>query len=171
MVKNNISIVIMQVILSFFWMGFMFLINLSESLESFFYGNLPVRIAIVALVVLVFFLMGKLLKKNISFSEVLFSGILSVGIGSLFFLIAYLGEGKHLLDGAVGTSLWRFPLDFYLLPQMFVIHLMGISKTWLSYLIAIVLGSGTSVISLFFSYLRYKKFKQNRKRRESGKYV
>lgn len=166
MIKNNITIVIFQLILSVFWMGFMFLVALSSGLETFFYGNPIIRFAIVGLIIGTYLILGRLLKKNISFGELVFSGVLSVGIGLIFFLLAFLGEGKSLLDGAVATSLWRFPMDFYLLPQMYLVHLLGFSKSWMAYFLAIFLGAGLMVTSLFFSCLKF--WARKRRRRREG---
>lgn len=163
MIKNNIAVVVFQILLSFFWTGFIFLVGLSEGLESFFYGNSITRYAIVGLIAATFLLLGRLLKRNIPPLEALFSGFFGVGVGLVFFLLALLGEGSSLLDGAVGTSLWRFPMDFFLLPQMYLVHLLGISKSWFAYFLAIFLGSGLMVTSVFFSSVKLWRRKRRRR--------
>lgn len=166
MIRNNLLMVVLQVFLSLFWMGFMLLVDWSKGLEEFFYGNWITRLVLIGLVMLVYYLLGKLLKKNLSFVEVLFSGILSFSIACVFFFLAFIGEGQSLLDGSVASSLWRFPMDFYLLPQMYTVHLLGLAGTWTGYGVALGMGSLIMELSLISSYMKYRRLKRSRRDRK-----
>lgn len=163
MIKNNILMVILQILMSLFWMGFIILIGWNSELEKLFYGSVIIRFIISCFVVSIFYFLGKLLKKNLRLTEILFSGLLSLGITGIFFLLAYIGEGDSLLDGSVASSLWRVPMDFYLLPQTYIVHLIGFADTWLGY--GFILGTGSFVmeLSLLHSHIKYKRLKKIRK--------
>ena len=160
--RNNTRALIFHILIIFITFAIAALINLSSSMRNLVYGNIFFKIIIVAVIVVLYYNFGKLLSKRNAKSLDFFAGNLIVLIGLIFFAFWFLGLGKEIFSISVGGSYWKFPLEFFLMPEVYAIKVLGINYNAISLLVASLLPGCIYGISIKIS--RAKLIRRNRTR-------
>ena len=71
-----------------------------------------------------------------------------------------MGLGREVFTRSVGGSYWKFPLEFFLMPQVYAIKILGISYNPLSLFVASLIPDFIYGISIKIS--RAKMIRRNR---------
>lgn len=152
MLRNNVLSTIFQILLSIFWTLVLLLIGKNPSMEHFFYGNPLIPWILFLLILGLFFVFGKFLFKDLDKKEIFLSTLLPALIGYLTIGIALAGSGNEIFHNEVGKNLAHMPMYLYLMPQLYGMEMVGISRTPFTIGIAPLIGSGMMLLSLWISY-------------------
>ncbi|MDO5715477.1 MAG: hypothetical protein Q4P25_02755 [Tissierellia bacterium] len=121
-----------------------FIINLSENLREFVYGNLFFRIFLTLIPLLLYYNFGKGMSKKTARQLDFLTGNIIVLMAILLGIVSFLGLGKNPLAEPPGTNMWKFPLELFLMPQIYIIKINRLP-----------LNMGTVLISSFIPGLLY----------------
>lgn len=116
-----------------------FFINLSVTLRTIIYGNVLLRGLISFVPILLYYNFGKGMSKQSAKKLDFFAGNIIILVGILFFILAFAGMGREIFRTPVASSYWKFPLEFFLMPQVYVIRINQIPYNMLSLLIATII--------------------------------
>ncbi|MGF0096587.1 hypothetical protein ACQRC6_09110 [Peptoniphilus sp. SGI.035] len=158
--RNNTRGLIFHILIIFITFAIAAIINLSNSMRNLVYGNIFFKFILVAVIVLLYYNFGKLLSKRNARSLDFFAGNLIFLIGTILFALGLLGLGKEIFKASIGGSYWKFPLEFFLMPEVYAIKVLGINYNALSLLIATLMPGFIYGISIKIS--RAKMIKRNR---------
>lgn len=128
MFKNNILACIGQVILAILTFLFLTLIHGGEHVAGYFYSGIGGKIFFILVPALYYWLLGKLMSRTAGRSGILLPGLGIVLLSLLFGFIGFSGLGSSWREMTVGQSMWRLPLDLFLLPQMIWATLFNLPK-------------------------------------------
>ena len=161
MIKNNILGVLGHLFIVAFVFLFLSLVHKGDTVARFFYSGVVGKVFFVLLPVFFYWLVGKLMSRNTGWVGVLLPGLGIVAVAFFFSLISLSGLGSSWMTKEVGESMWRFPLELFLLPQYVILTLWGLPKVEYTMMI----------LSLFpgvvytFSILQGRMKKKQRKRK------
>lgn len=111
-------------------------IDFSVSLRNMIYGN-AILCGLVSLVpLLLYYHFGKGMSKQSSKRLDFFAGNMIVLLGVLFFLLAFAGMGTGVFQTPVAASYWKFPVEFFLMPQVYVLRINHLPYNALSLFLA-----------------------------------
>lgn len=158
--RNNTRGLIFHILIIFITFVIAAIINLSKSMRNLVYGNIFFKFILVAVIVLLYYNFGKLLSKRNARSLDFFAGNLILLIGMILFSLGLLGLGKEIFKASIGGSYWKFPLEFFLMPEVYAIKVLGINYNAFSLLIATLIPGFIYGISIKIS--RTKMIKRNR---------
>ena len=158
--RNNTRGLIFHILIVFITFAISALINLSRSMRNLVYGNIFFKIILVAVIVVLYYNFGKMLSKRNARSLDFFAGNLIWLIGLVLFAFAFVGLGREVFSRSVGGSYWKFPLEFFLMPQVYAIKILGISYNPLSLFVASLIPGFIYGISIKIS--RAKMIRRNR---------
>ncbi|NMW84562.1 hypothetical protein HKO22_02235 [Peptoniphilus sp. AGMB00490] len=158
--RNNTRGLIFHILIIFITFAMAAIINISSSVRSLVYGNIFFKYILVAAILLLYYNFGKLLSKRNARSIDFFAGNLIFLIGLILFAFGFLGLGRKIFEASVGGSYWKFPLEFFLMPEVYAIKVLGINYNAISLLIATLIPSFIYGISIKIS--RAKIIKRNR---------
>ncbi|MDU5807294.1 MAG: hypothetical protein E6Z55_07455 [Peptoniphilus harei] len=134
--RNNTRALIFHILIVFITFAVASLINLSSQVRDLVYGNIAFKVILVGFIVILYFNFGKGLSKKNARSLDFFAGNLIWLIGIILFAFAFVGLGREVFSSSVGGSYWKFPLEFFLMPQVYAIKILGISYNPLSLFVA-----------------------------------
>lgn len=137
-----------------------YFINLTEPVRNLFYGNMVFKIIIVILILYLYFLLGRGMSKKRPPREDILTGNLIIFISLLTIGIAFLGLRGKFFEVGPGGSYYRFPMDIFLYPQLYILKLIGYYDNY----IAIIVSSFVPGIVYFFS-IKKSRAQMRRKRR------
>ena len=158
--RNNTRGLIFHILIIFITFAIAAIINLSNSMRNLVYGNIFFKFILVAVILLLYYNFGKLLSKRNARSLDFFAGNLIFLIGMILFVFGLLGLGKEIFKASIGGSYWKFPLEFFLMPEVYAIKVLGINYNALSLLIATLMPGFIYGVSIKIS--RKKMIKRNR---------
>ncbi|MGI5948733.1 hypothetical protein [Peptoniphilus sp.] len=164
--RNNTRGLIFHFLIVAIVFAISFVINLSESVRNLVYGNLIFKIVFVFLIVLLYYNFGKGLSKKNAKSLDFFAGNLIFLIGIILFAFAFLGMGMDFFDKPIGSSYWKFPVELFLMPQVYAIKVLGIDYNILSFLVSALIPGfiyGFSIKNSRNKMMRRKRQMRNRK--------
>lgn len=170
--RNNTRGLIFHLLIVAIVFAISFVINLSESVRSLVYGNLIFKIIFVLLIVLLYFNFGKGMSKKNSKSLDFLAGNLIILIGIILFAFAFLGMGMDFFTKPVGSSYWKFPVELFLMPEVYAIKVLGLKYNFISLLVAALIPGIIYGISIKISrnkimrrkrYMRRKSQRKNRR--------
>ena len=146
-----------------------YFINLTEPVRNLFYGNMVFKIIIVILILYLYFLLGRGMSKKRPPREDILTGNLIIFISLLTIGIAFLGLRGKFFEVGPGGSYYRFPMDIFLYPELYILKLIGYYDNY----IAIIVSSFVPGIVYFFSIKkpraqmrRKRRLERNRRRNE-----
>lgn len=160
--RNNTRALIFHILIVFITFAIASLINLSAQVRNLVYGNIFFKIILVAFIFILYFNFGKGLSKKNARSLDFFAGNLICLIGLILFTFAFVGLGREVFTKSIGGSYWKFPMEFFLMPQLYVIKVLGIKYNPISLLIATLIPNFIYGFSIKIS--RAKMIKRNRAR-------
>ena len=134
--RNNTRGLIFHILIVFITFLLAALLNLSDSVRRLVYGNIFFKLIVVAVIFVLYFNFGKLLSKRNAKSLDFFAGNLIILIGLILFGLGFLGLGTKIFSTSVGGSYWKFPLEFFLMPEVYSIKVLGIKYNGFSLLVA-----------------------------------
>ena len=158
--RNNTRALIFHILIVFITFAVASLINLSSQVRNLVYGNLAFKVILVGLILILYFNFGKGLSKKNARSLDFFAGNLIWLIGLVLFAFAFVGLGREVFSRSVGGSYWKFPLEFFLMPQVYAIKILEISYNPLSLFVASLIPGFIYGISIKIS--RAKMIRRNR---------
>ena len=124
--RNNTRALIFHILIVFITFAVASLINLSSQVRNLVYGNLAFKVILVGLILILYFNFGKGLSKKNARSLDFFAGNLIWLIGLVLFAFAFVGLGREVFSRSVGGSYWKFPLEFFLMPQVYAIKILSL---------------------------------------------
>lgn len=160
--RNNTRALIFHILIIFITFAIASLINLSAQVRNLVYGNIFFKIILVAFIFILYFNFGKGLSKKNAKSLDFFAGNLICLIGLILFAFAFVGLGREVFTKSIGGSYWKFPMEFFLMPQLYAIKVLGIKYNPISLLIATLIPNFIYGFSIKIS--RAKMIKRNRAR-------
>lgn len=137
-----------------------YFINLIEPVRNLVYGNMVFKIIIVILILYLYFLLGRGMSKKRPPREDILTGNLIIFISLLTIGIAFLGLRGRFFEVGPGGSYYRFPMDIFLYPELYILKLIGYYDNY----IAIIVSSFVPGIVYFFS-IKKSRAQMRRKRR------
>ena len=137
-----------------------YFINLTEPLRNLVYGNMVFKIIIVILILYLYFLLGRGMSKKRPPREDILTGNLIIFISLLTIGIAFLGLRGRFFEVGPGGSYYRFPMDIFLYPELYILKLIGYYDNY----IVIIVSSFVPGIVYFFS-IKKSRAQMRRKRR------
>ncbi len=137
-----------------------YFINLTEPVRNLVYGNMVFKIIIVILILYLYFLLGRGMSKKRPPREDILTGNLIIFISLLTIGIAFLGLRGRFFEVGPGGSYYRFPMDIFLYPELYILKLIGYYDNY----IAIIVSSFVPGIVYFFS-IKKSRAQMRRKRR------
>lgn len=158
--RNNTRALIFHILIVFITFAVASLINLSSQVRNLVYGNLAFKVILVGLILILYFNFGKGLSKKNARSLDFFAGNLIWLIGLVLFAFAFVGLGREVFSRSVGGSYWKFPLEFFLMPQVYAIKILEISYNPISLFVASLIPGFIYGISIKIS--RAKMIRRNR---------
>lgn len=163
--RNNTRALIFHILIVFITFALACLINLSSQVRNLVYGNLAFRVILVALILILYFNFGKGLSKKNARSLDFLAGNLIWLIGLVLFAFAFVGLGREVFSRSVGGSYWKFPLEFFLMPQIYAIKILGIAYNPLSLFVASLVPGFIYGISIKISRAKMMRRSKARMRR------
>lgn len=163
--RNNTRALIFHILIVFITFALACLINLSSQVRNLVYGNLAFRVILVALILILYFNFGKGLSKKNARSLDFLAGNLIWLIGLVLFAFAFVGLGREVFSRSVGGSYWKFPLEFFLMPQVYAIKILGIAYNPLSLFVASLVPGFVYGISIKISRAKMMRRSKARMRR------
>ena len=118
------------------------------------------KIIIVILILYLYFLLGRGMSKKRPPREDILTGNLIIFISLLTIGIAFLGLRGRFFEVGPGGSYYRFPMDIFLYPELYILKLIGYYDNY----IAIIVSSFVPGIVYFFS-IKKSRAQMRRKRR------
>ncbi|KXB72121.1 hypothetical protein HMPREF1864_00235 [Peptoniphilus sp. DNF00840] len=118
-----------------------------------------------ALILILYFNFGKGLSKKNARSLDFLAGNLIWLIGLVLFAFAFVGLGREVFSRSVGGSYWKFPLEFFLMPQVYAIKILGIAYNPLSLFVASLVPGFIYGISIKISRAKMMRRSKARMRR------
>lgn len=137
-----------------------YFINLTEPVRNLVYGNMVFKIIIVILILYLYFLLGRGMSKKRPPREDILTGNLIIFISLLTIGIAFLGLRGRFFEVGPGGSYYRFPMDIFLYPELYILKLIGYYDNY----IVIIVSSFVPGIVYFFS-IKKSRAQMRRKRR------
>lgn len=134
--RNNTRGLIFHILISLIIFALAFLVNLNESVRNLMYGNIIFKIIVIAVILILYYNFGKLMSKKSARALDFFAGNIIVLIGIILFGIGFLGLGMEIFERPVGGSFWKFPMELFLMPQVYSIKVLGISYNAFTLLVA-----------------------------------
>lgn len=163
--RNNTRALIFHILIVFITFALACLINLSSQVRNLVYGNLAFRVILVALILILYFNFGKGLSKKNARSLDFLAGNLIWLIGLVLFAFAFVGLGREVFSRSVGGSYWKFPLEFFLMPEVYAIKILGIAYNPLSLFVASLVPGFVYGISIKISRAKMMRRSKARMRR------
>lgn len=165
--RNNTRGLIFHIFIIILVFAMSSVINLSESVRNLVYGNLAFKIIFVLLIVLLYYNFGKgLSKKNAKALDFL-AGNLIFLIGMILFAFGFIGMGMDFFNSPVGSTFWKFPVEFFLMPQVYIIKVLGIDYNVISFVISAILPGIIYGLSIKTSRKKIMKRQRNIRNRKN----
>lgn len=163
--RNNTRALIFHILIVFITFALACLINLSSQVRNLVYGNLAFKVILVTLILILYFNFGKGLSKKNARSLDFLAGNLIWLIGLVLFAFAFVGLGREVFSRSVGGSYWKFPLEFFLMPQVYAIKILGIAYNPISLFVASLVPGFIYGISIKISRAKMMRRSKARMRR------
>ncbi|MDO5041078.1 MAG: hypothetical protein Q4D95_03210 [Peptoniphilus sp.] len=124
--RNNIRGLVFHIFIIIILFLLNILIGLSDTLSGFLYGNIIFKIILALIPVLLYFNFSKAMNKRVSRKLDFLAGNLIILISLILFVPVFLVHGLSMFKMNVAESLWKFPLDLFLMPGLFSFQLLGL---------------------------------------------
>lgn len=134
--NNNLRGLILHILIIAIVFGLSYFINLIPGVRNLFYGNLIFRIILVLFVLFLYYNFGKAMSKKTRPKYDFFCGNLIIFISIIVVEIAALGLRSKMFEVGPGGSYFRFFMDTFLYPELYMLRLLGISQSHISVLLS-----------------------------------
>lgn len=165
--RNNLIVFgIVQLSLILLISVFFIALHRMPGVEHFFYAHRFFRVLFVALIFLAYLGAGKLMTVH-GVLETFVFWLVPAMIWSVFLAIAYLGGGSEAFMRGPFRSLWRFPVDALMLPQVATMGLLQLRYDPEIQIIFAFVPQTMAAIVAWIGVGRYHKRKTRRRRARS----
>lgn len=164
--KNNIRGFIFHILVAVFVFIMGLLIDMSVPVRTFLYSNLFFKVLICFLPLRFYYKLGKGMSKRTPRALDFFYGSLIVVVSLIFGAIAFVGLGMKVFSTPVASSIWRLPLDLFLLPEMYIFEIFKIDHNLITFGIAALAPGFIYGFSIRKSRIKLAKQKRIKKMKE-----
>lgn len=133
-------------------------------LENFLYSYMIFRILPIILIVAVYIGAGKLMTVK-SYAEMLNLLLIPLVFWGVFMTVAFFGAGSEAFLRGPFRSMWRFPMDVTMLPQVISMGLLRLPYEPKIHLAFALIPQALSGIVAWYGMRRYRKLATLRRRR------
>ncbi len=123
--RNNVRGLVFHIFITIILFLFNILIGFSDTLSGFLYGNIIFKIILALIPMILYFNFSKAMNKRVSKKLDFLTGNLIILIALILFVPAFLMDGIDMFKMNIAESLWKFPLDLFLMPGLFSFQLLG----------------------------------------------
>ncbi|CDZ74626.1 putative membrane protein [Peptoniphilus sp. ING2-D1G] len=166
--RNNVRGLVFHIFIIIILFLLNVLIGLSDTLSKFLYGNIIFKIILALIPVILYFNFSKAMNKRVSRRLDFLTGNLIILIALILFVPAFIMEGFGLFKLNVAESIWKFPLDLFLMPGLFSFELLGFEYSMVTLALSAVIPGMIYGISIRRSRIkinRRNKIMEMKKRR------
>ncbi|EFI42156.1 MULTISPECIES: hypothetical protein [Peptoniphilus] len=166
--RNNTRGLIFHLIIIAVMFIFTAIVNLSEMLKKVLYGNIAFRIILCIIPILLYYNLAKGMSKKKSKRLDFLSGNIIVLISVILFIPPFLILKSKMFSLGIAESIWKFPLDLFLMPELFIYQLLKIDYNIVSIIIASLIPGfiyGISIKKSRIKIMRKIRMKQLRSKR------
>ncbi len=167
--KNTLRALVFHVIVIAFVFLLGLVLNWSGFIRELVYSNLFFKILLSFLPIMFYYNLGKGMSKRTPKKLDYFTGSLIFLIAIALGLVAFLGLGREIFSTSVASSMWRFPLDIFLMPQMYIYEVLKIKHNIITFIIAAIMPGIIFGVSIKSSRKKIEKQKRIRKMQERRK--
>lgn len=161
--KNNVLALIFHILIIFILFIVNLLISLNSTISNLIYGNMIFKIILIVFTIFLYYNFAKLMSKRRSKRLDFLTGNIIVVVAIILLIPPLIMLGFKMFDMNVSENLWKFPLDFFLMPGLLISRLLGFKYGIISLVFASLLPGFIYGISIKKS--RNKIIRQNRVKR------
>lgn len=162
--RNNLLIFTLgQFLLILIFSVFLIYLHLSSAVEGVVYDHFVLRLIPVIFTIAAYLFMGKFMNVK-GFTDGLLTLLLPALIWGVFLAIAYFGGGNEGFVRGAFRSLWRFPADVTMLPQMAAVSLMRLKQTPAVYAVCALLPQALATLTAALGPAKYRRRRDNRRK-------
>ncbi|MDD7362695.1 MAG: hypothetical protein SPI65_04945 [Peptoniphilus sp.] len=163
--RNNLIILTLaQLLLILLFSVFFIFLHWMPRAEAFIYRYMLFRILPIVGAVIVYVIAGKLMTMK-GFIDTLVFWIVPAAFWGLLLAVAYFGGGADAFMRGPFRSLWRFPLDVFMLPQVAAMGLLKLKYDPSVQMIFAMIPQTITAVIAWIGLRRYRKMKAYRERR------
>lgn len=163
--KNKNRAIVFQIMIITFMFLFSWLINLSEMVRNFIYGNIFLKLIVTLVPIMFYYNMGKGMTKRYNRKFDFFTGSTIFIIAIILGVIAFIGTKMKIFSIPVASSIWRLPLDIWLYPEMYIFEVWGIKHNLITFAFSTIFPSLVFGFGLKTSRKRFEKRRKIQKMR------
>ncbi|MBP2025984.1 hypothetical protein [Peptoniphilus stercorisuis] len=166
--NNNFRGLVFHILVIVFMFFLSLLLNISEVVRNFVYTSFIFKIILTILPAFIYYNLAKIMSKKSSKKFDFLNGIFIVIIGLILGIIAFTGLGLGIFSKEVFSSMWRFPLDIFLFPQMYILEIYNIRHNIITFIIILFIPSiiyGFSIRSSRRKIAKRKRINRMKERR------
>ena len=162
--RNNLLIFsLAQLFLILIYAVVLIYLHLSPTLESAVYGHFFLRLIPAVLTALVYLIVGRFMNVK-GLTDGMLVLVLPAVIWGICLAMAYFGGGAEGFVRGAFRSLWRFPADVTMLPQMAAVSLMRLKQTPAVYAVCALLPQALATLTAALGPAKYRRRRDNRRK-------
>lgn len=161
--KNNVLALIFHILIIFILFIVNLLISLNSTISNLIYGNMIFKVILIVFTIFLYYNFAKLMSKRKSKRLDFLTGNIIVVVAIILLIPPLIMLGFKMFNMSVAESLWKFPLDFFLMPGLLISRLLGFKYGIIPIIFASLLPGFIYGISIKKS--RNKLRRQNRVKR------
>ena len=162
--RNNLLIFALgQFLLILIFSVFLIYLHLSPAVEGVVYDHFVLRLIPVIFTIAAYLFMGKFMNVK-GFTDGLLTLLLPALIWGVFLAIAYFGGGNEGFVRGAFRSLWRFPADVTMLPQMAVLSLLRLEHSTAVYAGCAIIPQALATLAAALGPAKYRRRRDNRRK-------
>lgn len=166
--SNLLIFTLTQILLILLFSVISIALHYVPDLEKFLHSYTIFRIVPVILMIVIYMIAGKFMSVR-SYSDMLNLLFIPLALWCAFMVIAYFGGGSDVFLRGPFRSMWRFPLDVTMLPQVISMGLLRLPYEPKIHLAFAVIPQALSGIVAWYGMRRYRKLAALRRRRAERK--
>lgn len=162
--RNNLLIFTLgQFLLILIFSVFLIYLHLSSAVEEVVYDHFALRLIPVIFTIAAYLFMGKFMNVK-GFTDGLLTLLLPALIWGVFLAIAYYGGGNEGFVRGAFRSLWRFPADVTMLPQMAALSLLRLEHSPAVYAGCAIIPQALATLAAALGPVKYRRRRDNRRK-------
>ncbi|SHH32804.1 hypothetical protein SAMN02745245_01095 [Anaerosphaera aminiphila DSM 21120] len=165
--KNNVRGLVFHLFVIIIVFLISLLINLNETVVKVVYGNIVFKVILSLFIIILYYNFGKAMSKRSSRKLDFFTGNIIFCIAIVLFMFAFVGLGADLFKFEVSGSMWKFPLDLFLMPELYIYQMFNIGYNIFSIFFAAIIPGIIYGISIKRSRAKILKKKRLMKQRQN----
>ena len=164
--RNNLLIFALgQFFLILIFSVFLIYLHLSSAVEEVVYDHFALRLIPVIFAAAIYLFLGKFMNVR-GFTDSLLTLLLPALIWGIFLAIAHFGGGNESFVRGAFRSLWRFPADVTMLPQMAALSLLRLNQSPAVYAGCAIIPQVLSILAAAKGPAKYRSRRKNRRNKK-----